>query len=357
MSQKQATIDFLRRQCARYPALCPQDLLKGLHQSVFGCGHFVSDEERGICRIQEEAATLPGDGDALPELLDGAFCRLPLQYLQEKGMTPRTLFRLFALSAKAPVGTAELLSEKVDILLALARDGQLPVSYAETAQAAETFRREGFPACHHSEAFRNAYHPAYRVISREFLWILPLLAGIDRKMAEQSQVLVALEGCCASGKTTLAGLLEQIYDCNVFHMDDFFLRPEQRTPERYAQPGGNVDRERFLEEVLRPLGQGLPVRYRRYDCQTQSLLAPAETAPKALTVVEGAYSLHPDLADAYDLSAVLRISPALQRARIEKRNTPEMQERFFSRWIPLEQAYFTEMDPAGRCDMILEVEA
>ena len=33
-------------------------------------------------------------------------------------------------------------------------------------------------------------------------------------------------------------------------MDDFFLRPEQRRPERFAEPGGNVDRERFAAEVL-----------------------------------------------------------------------------------------------------------
>ena len=51
-------------------------------------------------------------------------------------------------------------------------------------------------------------------------------------------------------------------------MDDFFLRPEQRTPERFSEPGGNVDRERFLSEVLLPLRQGEAVDYRRFDCAT-----------------------------------------------------------------------------------------
>lgn len=32
--------------------------------------------------------------------------------------------------------------------------------------------------------------------------------------------------------------------------DDFFLRPEQRTPERLAEPGGNLDRERMKSEVI-----------------------------------------------------------------------------------------------------------
>lgn len=85
---------------------------------------------------------------------------------------------------------------------------------------------------------------------------MPLLAAIDRAMARKPRILVAIEGGSASGKTTLAALLGRIYDCQTFHMDDFFLRPEQRTAARLAEPGGNVDRERFFHEVLLPPVQG-----------------------------------------------------------------------------------------------------
>ena len=67
--------------------------------------------------------------------------------------------------------------------------------------------------------------------------------------------------------------------------------------------------------------------------------------------------MHPALADSYDLSVFLRISPALQRSRIQKRKTPDFAERFFDLWIPLEQCYFEKTDAAARCDLILEVEA
>ena len=52
---------------------------------------------------------------------------------------------------------------------------------------------------------------------------------IDELLAEKDMILVAIDGKCTSGKTTLASKLAELYDCNVFHMDDFFLRPEQRT--------------------------------------------------------------------------------------------------------------------------------
>ena len=58
------------------------------------------------------------------------------------------------------------------------------------------------------------------------------MAAIDRRRAEKRRLVVALEGGSASGKTTLAALLQRIYNCaTVFHMDDFFLRPEQRTED------------------------------------------------------------------------------------------------------------------------------
>ena len=53
---------------------------------------------------------------------------------------------------------------------------------------------------------------------------------IDDLLKTGKQIIIAIDGNCTAGKTTLAAVLEKEYDCNVFHMDDFFLRPEQRTP-------------------------------------------------------------------------------------------------------------------------------
>ena len=83
-----------------------------------------------------------------------------------------------------------------------------------------------------------------------------LYARIDALLAEKPHVIVAIDGPASSGKTTLATELAAHYGAAVLHMDDYFLQPHQRTPERYAEPGGNVDRERFLREALLPLSRG-----------------------------------------------------------------------------------------------------
>ena len=134
-----------------------------------------------------------------------------------------------------------------------------------------------------------------------------------------------------------------------------FLRPEQRTAERFAQPGGNVDRERFLEEIALPLRHGHAVSYRKFDCSTFTLSEPITVLPKPLTIVEGAYSMHPSLADTYSLSVFLDISEELQKKRIEKRNSPFMAKRFFEEWIPLEKVYFDAFGIKDKCDMRIEI--
>ena len=360
MNDATKTRAFLKAHCERYPELALQDLRKALFQSACGCEHLVGDAAAAADFIRQEAETAPAAENLLhnaPEMavepLDGPFCRIHLSALRS-GLTTGTLAKIFALSAEPVPGGRETLAEKLTALWAAAADAQIPFSAADTAAEIDAWERAGYPACRHSEKFRTAYRPAYRVCKRTYARALPLFAAIDRLLAEKPTVTVAIEGGSASGKTTLAAQLQQVYDsCMVFHMDDFFLRPEQRTPERYAEPGGNVDRERFLTEVLTPLTNGEPVAYRRFDCARQTICPPEIIQPRRLNVVEGAYSMHPELADHYDLSVFLSIDPAYQRTRILRRNAPSAAERFFSTWIPLETHYFETFRPMERCTICL----
>ena len=166
--------------------------------------------------------------------------------------------------------------------------------------------------------------------------------------------LVAIDGRCAAGKTTLARGLQEEIDCHVIHMDDFFLRPEQRTKERLLEPGGNVDYERVKEEVLLPLSRGRTFSYRPFDCRRMALSSPITVKPKGVTVVEGSYSCHPELWDFYDMRVFLNVEPEEQLRRIMQRNGEEAAAIFRERWIPLEERYFTACRIRERCDFLLK---
>ncbi len=171
-------------------------------------------------------------------------------------------------------------------------------------------------------------------------------------LAQKERIIVAIDGSCGAGKTTLAEALAGLFDCNVFHMDDFFLRPEQRTPQRFAEVGGNVDYARFQEEVLAPLLRDVPFSYRPFDCGSLLLGDRIAVTPKRVNIIEGTYSLHPYLGDRYDLRIFLSATPELQRKRILRRPAA-LHSRFFREWIPMEQRYFDGFDIPHKCDLLL----
>ena len=176
--------------------------------------------------------------------------------------------------------------------------------------------------------------------------------AIDKLLIRKDRVIVAIDGSCTAGKTTLADALANVYDCNIFRMDDFFLRPEQRTPERFSEPGGNVDYERFYEEILLPVKSGLPFSYRPFSCRNMALSEPVQVTPKKLTIIEGTYSHHPYFKDPYDLTIYLTVSPELRKSRILQR-PPFLHEKFFNFWIPLEQEYFQFFSIEEHADLVI----
>lgn len=336
-----------------YPLAQIRDYLKFLFQSSFGCEHLIADPSVASAYIRKEAEqAAPRKGEII-EPLDGPYCRVHLDILKE-GLFPDTFAALFARSAcHEDEGTAAL-EEKLSVLLHMADAGELSLDATDLREAIASWRQLSFPACHHSQAFRDAYAPAYRLMKADYARYLPLFCAIDRKLQQAGHLTVVIDGMCAGGKSTLATLLAEIYGCLVFHMDDYFLRPEQRTPERYAEPGGNVDRERFAEEILRPLRENRTICYRPFNCSTVALDKPITVSPTALTVIEGSYSLHPALRSDDQLSVFLRINPEKQMERIIRRNGPEYAKVFESRWIPLEQTYFDAFKPSAHCDLVFQ---
>ena len=182
------------------------------------------------------------------------------------------------------------------------------------------------------------------------------ILAMRERLGLRSPFLLAIDGRCAAGKTTLAEELEKLLDCNVVHMDDFYLPFAKRTPERMAQPGGHMDLDRLREEVLLPLRAERSVSYRPYDCHGDRYLSPRELDGRKPTVVEGAYSCHPYLSGLYHARVFLDISPESQLARLRNRD-PAMVEPFLNLWVPREETYFQVCEVRERCDLCVSTPA
>lgn len=164
---------------------------------------------------------------------------------------------------------------------------------------------------------------------------------IEERMSGEESFVIAIDGMSGSGKSTLGKWLhEQFPESNLFHMDDYFLRPEQRTSERLSEIGGNVDYERFKEEVLDHVREKEGLSYARYDCGRKTLLEKKKVGWKPLAIIEGSYSQHPYFGEVYDLRVFCEVSEEEQKRRILKRNGEQQLWRFVEEWIPKENAYF-----------------
>ena len=181
-----------------------------------------------------------------------------------------------------------------------------------------------------------------------------ILNRIKEIRKERGRCLVAIDGNSGSGKSTLAAQLAAASVATLFHMDDFFLPPQLRTEARLDTPGGNIDSERFVKEIIKGLEKGKTFSYRAFSCKNSSYIE--KTAPHStVNIFEGVYSMHPDWQAELNLKVFLQIPPEVQQDRILHRSGPEQLKKFTELWIPLENRYFEFYGIRESCDYIVTV--
>lgn len=177
----------------------------------------------------------------------------------------------------------------------------------------------------------------------------PIVKAVEKElnhrkcdMGWEKPVILAIDGCCGSGKTTCAQAICRYFGASCIHCDDFFLPSHMRTKERLDEIGGNVHYER-LAEVLHKVRQGKPFTYQAYDCSSDSFVDKTFT-PTEVVVVEGSYALHRALQQFYDVKVVLTVDKQTQYNRLLQRESVHGVENFVNKWIPLENMYFDNLD-------------
>lgn len=183
---------------------------------------------------------------------------------------------------------------------------------------------------------------------------------IQRRLEEQrypaaERLLVTIDGPCASGKTTLAKKLAEVFKATVVHTDDYVIPHAQKTPERLAIPGGNCDVERLSKEVVIPWKRGDAVFIRKYDCRNDRL-QPEEKLPDCrMLILEGSYSSLPMIREYADVRVFVNTPWEIRKERLIRRESPQYLQMFYDRWIPLEDRYFEAYGlPDRECIVLTE---
>lgn len=338
----------------QYPLATATDFCKLLYQREFGCGHLLCDEGQAWTRLNAEwQQTQPDGTQPLWEELGNGFARLHLAVAKAQGLDAALIASIFLYSAKQSVGTQEGFLQQVEVFTKLCRQGLLPCTAQEAEETLVTFRKSGYAPFSHSKQFADAYRPAYRVVQSDFVELLPCLQAVDTLQRTQ-RVLIGIDGRCGAGKSTLAALFGELFCAPVIHTDDFFLPAALRTPERLAQPGGNLHRERFVEEVLHPLQENKAFFYRIFDCSRMDYHGIAQIQPSNIVIIEGAYCMHPAFGEPYHYKIFCDVDAAEQKQRILARNGAHQWQLFETRWIPMEERYLATFAIREQCDLTLK---
>ena len=334
---------YLAEQIKLHLSMQPQDIIKLCYQATFGAEHLLGDMVRVKGYFDTEFLNTPENDAPLAEFLTEDVCRVNLAAWKKLKIPQEWLFNLFVQAAgvKRDGGEASFWE-----YMSLAEG--LPFDASEWQTAVNEYKKGGVRPVHHSEKYREAEKPAYRIISGIYTRLIPLFRHI-----KPEGMVVAIDGRAASGKSTMASMLAEITEAGIVHMDDFFLPKELRTRERFAIPGGNFHHERFAEEVLPFLRSEDAFSYRKFDCSVMDFAGVREVAKSPLRIIEGAYCCAPMLGEYMDLRVFSDISPTQQHARIEKRNGIEIAAQYTSKWIPMEEEYLQFHQIKDRAHVVL----
>ena len=163
---------LLSAHLARYPAMQLDDIYKLLHQAALGPGHAVDNPAAARKRLDQEIAALgEAPADPLRDIIspDGRLGRVHLRTYLAVGGSPDALHGAFVETAKSYPASPDKLAKFCGCLGDLATAGGIPFAREEVLAYFDKISRDGYPAVHHSEAFRRAYQPAYRVVAIDLL--------------------------------------------------------------------------------------------------------------------------------------------------------------------------------------------
>ena len=161
--------DVLARHFAKYPLMEPQDAVKLLYQMEFGPEHLIRDEGKALSMLRQEMDGLSGQdtgGEPLYEAIGGGLCRLNLRPCKARGIGAEDICRLFVETAKRPRGDKKRFRLALEELRQMAEAGDAPFDFAALEIYLARYP-DSCPAVHHSEKYRAAYRPAYRIVSQK----------------------------------------------------------------------------------------------------------------------------------------------------------------------------------------------
>ncbi|MCM0639298.1 uridine kinase family protein [Cellulomonas wangsupingiae] len=176
-----------------------------------------------------------------------------------------------------------------------------------------------------------------------------LVAAVPRR-----PVLVGIDGQGGAGKSTFARAVVPLLAGAVVVEGDDFYRDMDSCTRAALSPAAGVQRyfdwQRLRSEVLEPVRRGDPtLRYQRYDWLLEEMGGWVEMPMPDVVLVEGVYTLRPQLLDLVDIAVWVDASAETRLQRQVERG--ENADEWIARWVAAEDHYVATYDPRSAAAM------
>ena len=165
MAETDELYGVLCAHAARYTLMRPTDAVKLIYQGEFGSGHMIKNEAAALDRLRAEYAQIIHD-ETMPlyEYIGCGIARVNLAALDTNVLPLERLNAAFAAAANGVHGSTAGFKAKLDTLKAVCTEGRFGFGTAELDEYLCEYEKAGFPPVSHSEAYRQAYKPSYRIM-------------------------------------------------------------------------------------------------------------------------------------------------------------------------------------------------
>jgi uridine kinase len=187
--------------------------------------------------------------------------------------------------------------------------------------------------------------------------VLPdILNRVSELSIAKPVVFIGIDGCGASGKSTFAAeLSSSLESVAVIHIDDFYKPSQERSRLTTSKAvGWQFDWQRLEREVLTPLKMGSEANYQQYNWKTDCLADWRNIRPLSVLIVEGIYTLMPELSRYFDLRLWIECPRDVRLKRRLKRDGELARSQWEDDWMKEEDKYVASYNPHLQAHKIIQ---
>ena len=338
---EQVIKSYVKRHIIKYPKIETIDIYKMIYQASFLAGHIITDKaydylvkEADLCKNTDNS------NNELYDYISDDVVRINL-YPYLNYYSAQSLFELFKKCSGIDLENANL---KINSYKNHIKDMLTVENRVLEYLVNDGYVNKSIPS--HSTIYKSKYNPSYRIAKAKDisvdLRVKKLQSYIDSLYNKTSdKLLIALEGRCGSGKTTISNLLSNV---TIIHVDDFF---DEKKKQRL-----DYDRLVKLLNKLKSAKVGEKIEFDAFSCSDWSYHKKEITVNKII-VVEGVYSYSEEVREFFDEVVFSVISKEVQLERLTNRENEFYLQKYLNVWIPREEEYYNTFDFVSNANILI----